>query len=186
MLEQAYSPMTIRFFMLQAQYRSTLDFSNEALQAAEKGLNRLLAAQKTLSKIKSSEKSSVDVNRLKVEALEALCDDLNSPIAIAVLFDWVKIINSLAEGKETVTDGDLKALEAIYSTLVYDVLGLEDSKSEGSEHAELTGKLIEMLLEMRVQAKTNKDYATSDKIRDELNKFGVKVMDTKDGFDWEV
>ena len=104
--------MTIRFFMLQAQYRSTLDFSNEALQAAEKGLNRLLAAQKTLSKIKSSEKSSVDVNRLKVEALEALCDDLNSPIAIAVLFDWVKIINSLAEGKETVTDGDLKALEA--------------------------------------------------------------------------
>ncbi|MDD3891276.1 MAG: cysteine--tRNA ligase [Bacteroidales bacterium] len=186
LLEQAYSPMTIRFFMLQAQYRSTLDFSNEALQAAEKGLNRLLAAQKTLSKIKSSEKSSVDVNRLKVEALEALCDDLNSPIAIAVLFDWVKIINSLAEGKETVTDGDLKALEAIYSTLVYDVLGLEDSKSEGSEHAELTGKLIEMLLEMRVQAKTNKDYATSDKIRDELNKFGVKVMDTKDGFDWEV
>ncbi|MDD2196945.1 MAG: cysteine--tRNA ligase [Bacteroidales bacterium] len=186
LLEQAYSPMTIRFFMLQAQYRSTLDFSNEALQAAEKGLNRLLAAQKTLSKIKSSEKSSVDVNRLKVEALEALCDDLNSPIAIAVLFDWVKIINSLAEGKETVTEGDLKALEAIYSTLVYDVLGLEDSKSEGSEHAELTGKLIEMLLEMRVQAKTNKDYATSDKIRDELNKFGVKVMDTKDGFDWEV
>ncbi len=186
LLEQAYSPMTIRFFMLQAQYRSTLDFSNEALQAAEKGLDRLLAAEKTLSKIKPTENSSVDVSRLRDEALEALCDDLNSPIAIAVLFDWVRIINSLAEGKETITEGDLKTLEATYSTLVHDVLGLENNQTEGSEHAELTGKLIEMLLEMRVQAKTDKDYATSDKIRDELNKLGVKVMDRKDGFDWEV
>jgi len=186
LLEQAYSPMTIRFFMLQAQYRSTLDFSNEALQAAEKGLDRLLTAEKTLSKIKSSEKSTVDVSRLKDEALEALCDDLNSPIAIAVLFDWVRIINLLVEGKETITEGDLKTLEATYSTLVHDVLGLENNQTEGSEHAELTGKLIDMLLEMRMQAKTNKDYATSDKIRDELNKLGVKVMDRKDGFDWEL
>lgn len=186
LLEQAYSPMTIRFFMLQAQYRSTLDFSNEALQAAEKGLDRLLTAEKTLSKIKSSEKSTVDVSRLKDEALEALCDDLNSPIAIAVLFDWVRIINLLVGGKETITEGDLKTLEATYSTLVHDVLGLENNQTEGSEHAELTGKLIDMLLEMRVQAKTNKDYATSDKIRDELNKLGVKVMDRKDGFDWEL
>lgn len=186
LLEQAYSPMTIRFFMLQAQYRSTLDFSNEALQAAEKGLDRLLTAEKTLSKIKSSEKSTVDVSRLKDEALEALCDDLNSPIAIAVLFDWVRIINLLVGGKETITEGDLKTLEATYSTLVHDVLGLENNQTEGSEHAELTGKLIDMLLEMRMQAKTNKDYATSDKIRDELNKLGVKVMDRKDGFDWEL
>ena len=186
LLEQAYSPMTIRFFMLQAQYRSTLDFSNEALQAAEKGLDRLLTAEKTLSKIKSSEKSTVDVSRLKDEALEALCDDLNSPIAIAVLFDWVRIINLLVEGKETITEGDLKTLEATYSTLVHDVLGLESSQAEGSEHAELAAKLIEMLLETRMQAKANKDYATSDKIRDELNKLGVKVMDRKDGFDWEL
>ncbi len=186
MLQQAYSPMTIRFFMLQAQYRSTLDFSNEALQAAEKGLNRLLAAGRALSKIKPSEKSTVDVSKLKNEVLEALCDDLNSPIAIAILFDWVRNINSLVEGKETITEGDLKTLVTTFNTIVKEILGLVDNQDEGSKNAELTGKLIEMLLEMRVQAKTNKDYATSDKIRDELNKLGVKVMDTKDGFDWEV
>ncbi|MDD2277923.1 MAG: cysteine--tRNA ligase [Bacteroidales bacterium] len=186
LLEQSYGPMTIRFFMLQAQYRSTLDFSNEALQAAEKGLTRLLAAGRALSKIKPSEKSTVDVSRLKNEVLEALCDDLNSPIAIAILFDWVRNINSMVEGKEKITEGDLKTLESTFNTIVKEILGLVDNQDEGSKHAELTGKLIEMLLEMRVQAKTNKDYATSDKIRDELNKLGVKVMDTKDGFDWEV
>jgi cysteinyl-tRNA synthetase len=186
LLEQSYGPMTIRFFMLQAQYRSTLDFSNEALQAAEKGLTRLLAAGRALSKIKPSEKSTVDVSKLKNEVLEALCDDLNSPIAIAILFDWVRNINSLVEGKETITEGDLKTLVTTFNTIVKEILGLVDNQDEGSKNAELTGKLIEMLLEMRVQAKTNKDYATSDKIRDELNKLGVKVMDTKDGFDWEV
>ncbi len=186
LLEQSYGPMTIRFFMLQAQYRSTLDFSNEALQAAEKGLTRLLAAGRALSKIKPSEKSTVDVSKLKNEVLEALCDDLNSPIAIAILFDWVRNINSMVEGKEKITEGDLKTLESTFNTIVKEILGLVDNQDEGSKHAELTGKLIEMLLEMRVQAKTNKDYATSDKIRDELNKLGVKVMDTKDGFDWEV
>jgi cysteinyl-tRNA synthetase len=186
MLKQAYSPMTIRFFMLQAQYRSTLDFSNEALQAAEKGLNRLMAAGRMLDKIKPIEKSTVEVSNLSSRAFEALCDDLNSPVAIAVLFDWVRIINSIAEGKETITQSDLDSLKSTFKAITNDILGLLDEQTEGSKYAELTGKLIEMLLSMRQQAKANKDFATSDRIRDELNKLGVIVKDRKDGFDWEI
>lgn len=186
MLEQAYSPMTIRFFMLQAHYRSTLDFSNEALKAAEKGLSRLMAAGRMLDKIKPSEKSMVNVDDLHDRAFAALCDDLNSPIAIAALFDWVRIINSIAEGKEQISEPDLMKLKSIFKTLVFDILGLVDEMNEGSKHAELTGKLIEMLLNMRLQAKANKDFSTSDRIRDELNKLGVTVKDRKDGFDWEI
>jgi len=186
LLEQTYSPMTIRFFILQAHYRSTLDFSNEALQAAEKGLNRLMAAGRMLEKIQPASKSTVDVNDLHTRAYEALCDDLNSPIAIAALFDWVRNINSLAEGREQITKEDLERLTSTYKMLVFDVLGLADEQTEGSKHAELSGKLIEMLLNMRLQAKSNKDFETSDRIRDELNKLGVTVKDRKDGFDWEL
>lgn len=172
--------------MLQAQYRSTLDFSNEALQAAEKGLNRLMAAGRMLDKIKPFEKSTVEVSNLSSRAFEALCDDLNSPVAIAVLFDWVRIINSIAEGKETITQSDLDSLKSTFKAITNDILGLLDEQTEGSKYAELTGKLIEMLLSMRQQAKANKDFATSDRIRDELNKLGVIVKDRKDGFDWEI
>jgi cysteinyl-tRNA synthetase len=186
LLEQAYTPMTIRFFMLQAHYRSTLDFSNEALQAADKGLNRLMAAGRILTKIKPSASSSVDVSDLSSRAFTALCDDLNSPIAIAVLFDWVRIINSMAEGRASITQVDLEQLQSTFKTLVFDILGLTDEQAEGSKHAELTGKLIEMLLNMRLQAKANKDFAASDRIRDDLAKLGVTVRDKKDGFDWEI
>ncbi|MDY0255413.1 MAG: cysteine--tRNA ligase, partial [Tenuifilaceae bacterium] len=186
LLEQAYSPMTIRFFILQAHYRSTLDFSNEALQAAEKGLGRLMAASRMLSKVKPSKSSSVNVDDLKDKAFAALCDDLNSPIAIATLFDWVRIINSLAEGKEQITQLDLDELTSVFNNLMFDILGLTDEQTAGSKHAELTGKLIELLLEMRMQAKANKDYATSDRIRDQLTNLGVTVRDRKDGFDWEL
>ncbi len=186
LLQQAYSPMTIRFFILQAQYRSTLDFSNEALQAADKGLARLMAANRQLDRIKPSASSTVQVDTLKEKVYEALNDDLNSPVAIAVLFDWVRQINLLAEGKETITDADLQALKSFFRTILFDVLGLVDEHSAGSKHAELTGKLIEMLLNMRLEAKQRKDFATSDKIRDELAKLGVIVRDRKDGFDWEL
>ncbi|MDD3566940.1 MAG: cysteine--tRNA ligase [Bacteroidales bacterium] len=186
LLEQAYSPMTIRFFILQAHYRSTLDFSNEALQAAEKGLGRLMAASRMLSKVKPSKSSSVNVDDLKDKAFAALCDDLNSPIAIATLFDWVRIINSLAEGKEQITQPDLDELTSVFNNLMFDILGLTDEQTAGSKHAELTGKLIELLLEMRMQAKANKDYATSDRIRDQLTNLGVTVRDRKDGIDWEL
>jgi len=187
LLQQVYSPMTIRFFILQAQYRSTLDFSNEALQAAEKGLARLMAANRILDKVKPSDKSSVDVNDLTARIYEAMGDDLNSPIAIAALFDWVRNINSLAEAKETITQADLDYLKQNFRSIVFDILGLTDEQSAGgSKQAELTSNLIDMLLNMRLDAKARKDFATSDKIRDELSKMGVLVRDRKDGFDWEI
>lgn len=187
LLQQVYSPMTIRFFILQAQYRSTLDFSNEALQAAEKGLARLMAANRILDKVKPSDKSSVDVNDLTARVYEAMGDDLNSPIAIAALFDWVRNINSLAEAKETITQADLDYLKQNFRSIVFDILGLTDEQSAGgSKQAELTSNLIDMLLNMRLDAKARKDFATSDKIRDELAKMGVVVRDRKDGFDWEI
>ncbi|MEJ5317872.1 MAG: cysteine--tRNA ligase [Tenuifilum sp.] len=186
LLEQAYSPMTIRFFILQAQYRSTLDFSNEALQAADKGLARLMAANRQLDRIKPSATSSVRVDLLKEKVYEALNDDLNSPVAIAVLFDWVRQINLLAEGKETINDSDLHELKSFFRTVIFDILGLVDEHTSGSKHAELTAKLVEMLLNMRMEAKQRKDFATSDRIRDELAKLGVIVRDRKDGFDWEL
>lgn len=185
LLEKGYSPMAVRFFMMQSHYRSTLDFSNEALQASEKGLQRLMAANRSLGKIKTAEKSTVNVKDIN-RAFDALNDDFNSPIAIAVLFDWVRIINSLAEGKEQITQVDLDTLKSTFKILVFDILGLVDEMNEGSKHADLTGKLIEMLLNMRLQAKANKDFAASDRIRDELNKLGVTVKDKKDGFDWEI
>lgn len=186
LLEQAYSPMTIRFFILQAQYRSTLDFSNQALHAADKGLARLMAANRQLDRIKPSGSSTVKVNLLKEKVYEALNDDLNSPVAIAVLFDWVRQINLLAEGKESISDTDLHELRSFFRTIVFDVLGLVDEQTSRSKHAELTAKLVEMLLNMRMEAKQRKDFATSDWIRDELAKLGVIVRDRKDGFDWEL
>jgi len=186
LLEQAYSPMTIRFFILQAQYRSTLDFSNEALQAADKGLARLMAANRQLNRIKPSATSSVMVESLKEKVYEALNDDLNSPVAIAVLFDWVRQINLLAEGKETINESDLHELKSFFRTVIFDILGLIDDHMSGSKHAELAAKLVEMLLNMRLEAKQRKDFATSDRIRDELAKLGVIVRDRKDGFDWEL
>lgn len=182
-LTQAYTPMTIRFFMLQAHYRSTLDFSNEALQAAAKGLERLMKAVGTLGKIKASAASTVDVSTLATECYAAMDDDMNSPIAISVLFDWVRIINRLHEGLETITADDLAALTADVNAIVFDVLGLMDENS-GDDEA-LVGGLVDMILDVRMQAKNNKDWATSDKIRDELTRLGITVKDRKDGFDWE-
>lgn len=186
LLEQAYSPMTIRFFILQAQYRSTLDFSNEALQAAEKGLQRLLTAANTLGKLKASDKSTVNVAELESGVFAALSDDLNSPIAISVLFDWVRNINSIYDGKESINKADLKKLGEVFNSILFDILGLRDDSIAGDSNGKLTAELISMLLNMRLEAKKNKDFATSDKIRDELNKLGVIVKDRKDGFDWEI
>jgi len=186
LLEEAYSPMTIRFFMLQAHYRSTLDFSNEALQAASRGFARLMAAIRTLDRIPPSTKSSVDVSNLQNRIYEAMNDDLNSPVAIAALFDWVKIINLLAEGKETISAADLETLGSVFRTFTFDILGLVDEQQSTSRHTELAGRLIELLLTMRLEAKRQKDFATSDRIRSELEQLGVVVRDRKDGFDWEI
>lgn len=184
LLEKSYSPMTIRFFTLQAHYRSTLDFSNEALQAAEKGLDRLMKGSSTLNKIKASASSSCGEINLYEKAMEAMCDDLNSPIAISVLFDWVRVINSIYAGEMTISEGDLEKLKKEFNGLVFDVLGLMDEA--GADNSDRVAGLIDMVLEVRQDAKQNRDWVTSDKIRDALISLGVKVKDRKDGFDWEL
>jgi cysteinyl-tRNA synthetase len=186
MLEKAYSPMTIRFFILQAHYRSTIDFSNEALQASEKGLERLMAAVNSLDSITASLESTVDVAGLKEKCFAALNDDLNSPIAIAHLFDGVRMINSLKTGNEKISATDLDELKSFFKTMVFDILGLKDEEAAGSGNDEIFNGAIELLLNIRLEAKRNKDWGTADKIRDELTALGVEVKDTKDGFEWKL
>jgi cysteinyl-tRNA synthetase len=185
-LEQAYTPMTIRFFVLQAHYRSTLDFSNEALQAAEKGLDRLMKAVETLGKLKPADKSTADVSELERRCAEALADDLNSPMVISAMFDWVRIINQAAEGQQSFTAEDLERLRATVQRYVFDILGLRNEKAAEAGGRDMVSPLVNMLLNMRMEAKSAKNWALSDKIRDELTAVGIRVKDRKDGFDWEI
>ena len=186
-LSQAYSPMTIRFFILQAHYRSTVDFSNVALQAAEKGLERLMDAYNHLMKLKASDVSTVDVKDLRRKCYDAMNDDLNSPIVIAHLFDAARAINSVKDGKATISAEDLKELQDVFHTFVFDILGIKDeAASGGSNNNEAFGKAMDLLLTIRQQAKANKDWATSDKIRNELTAIGFDIKDTKDGAEWKL
>lgn len=185
LLERGYSPMVVRFFMAQSHYRSTLDFSNEALQAAEKGFNKLMKAGESLNKLKVQDKSSVNIEDLKNNCYEAMNDDFNSPILISNLFEAVRIINSVNDGKETLTQKDLDELKSLYKIFVFDVLGLTNENTSASNN-DLTAELINLVLNLRMEAKKNKDFATSDKIRNELTANGVIIKDTKDGFEWEI
>lgn len=182
LLEKPYSPMTVRFFILQAHYRSTVDFSNEALQAAEKGLERLLKAGKILQQLSAGKESTVNINELEENCYQAINDDLNSPILIAHLFEAVRFIHLIKEGKEKINATSLEHLKNLFQTFVYDILGLQEEQSDNSE---LTSDLIDMILTLRLEAKKNKDFATADKIRDELTQKGITIKDTKDGFEWE-
>ncbi|NQU55073.1 MAG: cysteine--tRNA ligase [Bacteroidetes bacterium] len=186
LLQQAYSPMTIRFFILQAHYRSTIDFSNEALQASEKGLERLMTAVKTLEELQPSNESTIEIDSLKEKCFAALNDDLNSPIAIAHLFDGVKMINSIKAGKEKISDIVLSDLKAFFNNVVFDVLGFKVEKADESDGGEVLAGTVKLLLELRKNAKTNKDWGTADKIRDDLNEIGIEIKDTKDGADWNL
>jgi cysteinyl-tRNA synthetase len=183
-LHQAYSPITIRFFILQAHYRSTVDFSNEALQAAEKGLDRLLTAAETLKKLKPSDKNSVDVAALAANCYEAMNDDFNSPIVIAHLFEAVRIINSVNDGKETIDAKNLEQLTTTFDTFVFDILGLKSEADASCADDNTTDGLMNLVLDLRQNAKTNKDWATADKIRDSLKSINIEVKDTKDGAVW--
>ena len=195
-LERGYSPMTIRFFILQAHYRSTVDFSNEALQAAEKGLERLLDAWKALANITPSDNASINVSfvdELKAKCYDAMNDDLNTPIVISHLFDATKTINSIADKKETISADALEALKQLFSTFVFDLLGLKSGSAQAAAQGgmsdareEAFGKVVDMLLEQRSKAKANKDWATSDLIRDNLAALGFEVKDTKDGYSWKL
>ena len=184
-LEQAYSPMTIRFFILQAHYRSTLDFSNEALQASEKGFRRLLTASETLKKLKPSSVSSVDVVAVKKACYDALNDDFNSPLVIAALFEGARIINVVNDGKDTITAEDLTLLKNTFDTFVFDVLGLKDEVTSGGQGETVNG-LMGLILNIRQNARVTKDWTTSDLIRDELKRLSIQVKDTKDGSVWTV
>ena len=184
LLEQAYSPMTIRFFILQAQYRSTLDFSNEALQAAEKGYERLMKAVSTLKKIKPSEASSVDISDVEARCTAAMDDDLNSPMVISELFDCVRTINQIYDGKQTISAADLAELRRVVDLFVFDILGLRDDLA--GDNSQMLSSVVDMILNIRMEAKNAKDWATSDKIRDGLAAIGIKVKDRRDGFDWEA
>jgi cysteinyl-tRNA synthetase len=186
-LEKAYSPMTIRFFILQAHYRSTLDFSNEALIAAEKGLKRMLQALETLEELKPGEKSTVSVDGIAEKCHQALCDDFNSPIALAHLFDAVRVINSVNDKKDALSASDLNSLRNTFRTFVVDIFGLKPETSAISGKSDEAFKgVMQLLLDIRQQAKIQKDYATSDKIRNELAALKIAVKDSKEGASWEM
>jgi len=185
LLERGYSPMTVRFFMAQSHYRSTLDFSNEALQASEKGFERLMDGYTRLQKLQASDASSVDTSNLRSKCEEAMNDDFNTPIVIAHLFDALKSINLIHDGKETISAKDLEELKSVFKVFIEDVLGLK-SEVATSGGSEAYKGAVDLLLNMRLSAKQNKDWATSDKIRNELTALGFEIKDTKDGFEWKI
>ena len=204
-LERAYSPMTVRFFILQAHYRSTLDFSNEALQAAEKGLKRLMQAARDLYAMAGRKEPQYaygeelfgvapDSCKAVHEAVrkvfdgvyDALCDDINTPICLAHISEAVKIINSAKAGQVNLGKEDIDTLCQLFDDIVFGVLGLKDEELSGGSTGEVIGGLMEMVLEQRAAAKAAKDWTTSDHIREKLTALGIKVKDTKDGVEWSI
>ncbi len=183
-LDKAYSPMTIRFFVLQAHYRSTLDFSNEALSAAEKGMKKLFEAQKNIDALPTSDKSSVDFPALFDKCVEAMCDDFNTPMVIAHLFEITRLINLVADKKETITEADKQALKENFAIVFNDILGMKNEQADNSMH--IVDSLMQVILSLRKEARANKDWAKSDMIRDELAKAGIVIKDGKDGASWTM
>ena len=187
LLVQSYSPMTIRFFILQAHYRSTVDFSNEALQASEKGLSRLMEAYKNIDRLEAkATQSTVNIQELEEKAFEAMNDDLNTPIVISHLFDAARMINQSLCGQLDLTAENIKDLKALFDLFLFNLMGIKDSQKNGNASFDSFSKAVDMLLELRMQAKQNKDWATSDKIRNELTALGFEIKDTKDGFEWKL
>jgi cysteinyl-tRNA synthetase len=180
-LERAYSPMTIRFFILQAHYRGTLDFSNEALQAAEKGLKKLMTGIGTLEKLVPAEKSTVDIQAVRQGCYDAMNDDFNSPILIATLFEAVRIINLVNDGKETLSREDIEILASTIHTFAFEVLGL---KKEETGDQQVVEGLMQLILDLRKSVREKKDYAASDKIRDDLAKLNIEIKDSREGSSW--
>jgi cysteinyl-tRNA synthetase len=183
LLHQSYSPMTIRFFILQAHYRSTVDFSNEALQAAEKGFQKLMKAIETIDKIKPSPGSSISVDDIRKKCYEALDDDLNSPVLLSHLFDAVRLINSASDGSGKIDAEGIASLKELLNTFTFDILGLKNESAP--ENEQLTGELMDIIITLRKDAREKKDFAASDMIRTELGKIGIILKDTKDGVEWE-
>jgi len=184
MLERAYSPMTIRFFILQAHYRSTLDFSNDALGAAEKGLKRLLEAQRSIKKIVTSKESTVNIEEIKQKCFEAMNDDFNTPILISNLFEAVTIVNKLLDGSEKIDEKAIEELNQLFEDWFVNVLGIKDEQS--SNMMPTIEGLVKMIIDLRKDARANKDWAKSDELRDQLATLGIKIKDSKDGVSWNL
>ena len=187
-LDQAYSPMTIRFFILQAHYRGTVDFSNEALKAAEKAYDRMIDGWRRLQELRPSEKSSVELPDFRKKCADAMNDDLNTPIVIAELFEACRIINSVNDGKATLTQSDIDELKDLFATYLVDILGIRTDIAAGGDTQVLEPfeKAVDLLLQIRKESKEKKDWATSDLIRNRLAEIGFDVKDTKDGFEWSL
>ena len=189
LLEQAYSPMTIRFFILQAHYRGTVDFSNEALQGAEKALERMCDGYRRLQDLKASDVSTLDgVADLEKRAYEALDDDFNTPVLIGVLFDAVRMINQVYDHTATATSDDIEALKKLFDTFLIEILGIvpDGASDAGAASLKPYQEAVDLLLQIRAEAKANKNWATSDLIRDRLAAIGFTVKDTKDGVEWKL
>ena len=195
MLEKAYSPMTIRFFVLSAHYRGTVDFSNEALQAAEKGYEKLMNAISDLERITVSPQCDAEtekiVKTLREKCYDAMNDDLATPLVLSHLFEACTTINKLVDHKATICADCLKELKEVMHLFAFDILGLSTLNSHlstggNAAREEAFGKVVDMVLELRAKAKADKDWATSDKIRDELAAAGFEVKDTKDGVTWKL
>ena len=185
-LEKGFHPSVARFFMLQAHYRSILDFSNEALLASEKGFNRLMDAYHLIDELNTSAESSFNLAEWKQKCYDAMNDDFNSPILIAQLFDAVKQINVINEGKGKITEGDLQELKAVMSSFIFDVLGLQDTEAADDDAGNKLSGTVELLIKLRAEARANKDFATSDKIRDELLELGIQLKDGKEGTSFSI
>jgi cysteinyl-tRNA synthetase len=190
-LDQAYSAMTIRFFILSAHYRGTVDFSNDALKAAEKGYNRLMDGVDNLKRVQTSdasdEKTHATVTTLRQQCYEAMNDDLQTPLVISHLFEACHTVNALIDHKAQISADDLKELADTFQLFTFDILGLRSEKGvDNSGREEAFGKVVDMVLELRAKAKAEKDWATSDRIRDELARDGFEVKDTKDGATWKL
>ncbi|GAA4100957.1 cysteine--tRNA ligase [Mucilaginibacter panaciglaebae] len=179
-LERGYSPMTVRFFILQAHYRSTLDFGNEAMDASDKGFKRLMNAITLLDTLKASGSSDIDITPLRQHCYDAMNDDFNSPVLIAELFEAVRIINSVHDGKMKIDAANLEILKNTIQIFVFDVLGLENEQAANDD----LPKVMDLVINLRNEAKINRDYATSDKIRDGLQKIGFQLKDSKEGTNW--
>lgn len=185
LLEKGYSPMAVRFFMMQTHYRSTLDFSNEALQASEKGYARLMGSIKTLGKLKASTGSTANISIIVKNCYDAMNDDFNTPVLIANLFEAARIINSVNDGKETIAAEDITVLKKLMHGFVFDVLGLKPETSNIHNDKALQG-VMEIILEIRKEIKLKKDFAASDKLRDDLNKINISIKDTKEAAVWSI
>ena len=190
-LTQAYSPMTIRFFILSAHYRGTVDFSNEALIAAQKGYERLMNGISDIDRIQVSKECDAETDKfvkaLRQRCYDAMNDDLRTPLVISYLFEACHLVNNLLDHKAQICAECLKELSEVMQLFAFDLLGLKSEKGANNDaREEAYGRVVDMVLQLRTKAKTDKDWATSDQIRDALANAGFEVKDTKDGVTWKL